>query len=79
MADCTTATYTALSDGLIEVKNRAWYWWTFFNYYQVEGKAKVRSPGNLYVNFGDTSDMDKDPNYKVLMTDYIGYTVVYSC
>ena len=37
MADCTTAKYTAQSDGTIEVRNRAWYWYYFFSYYEVKG------------------------------------------
>ena len=36
-AQCTEAMYALESDGKISVKNRAWYWYTLFNYYEVDG------------------------------------------
>ena len=79
MADCTVATYTLLSDGLIWVKNRSYVWWLGFTYKEIEGKGKEQSPGRIYVNFSKDPNMDKPGNYKVLMTDYTGYSVVYNC
>ena len=84
MATCTTATYTNNSDGTIGVTNRAWYWYYFFSYNVASGKAGIASPGKLTVSFnpfGQTAAdvTGKTPNYNILLTDYTGYSVVYSC
>ena len=84
MATCTTATYTQNSDNTIGVLNRAWYWYYFFSYNTASGIAGIQSPGKLTVSFnpfGQTAAdvTGKTPNYNILFTDYVGYSVVYSC
>ena len=53
--ECTTAIYTPKDAGAkIGVANRAWFWWTGFDYYQVDGSAKCNDDagvGGCYVNF----------------------------
>ena len=79
MIECPTATYTQRSDGNIDVTNRGWTWWTFFSYQTTTGQAKC-SDGKCFVNFNPfNSDLNKDPNYNILLTDYTSYSVVYSC
>ena len=81
MSDCVTATYTAEADSLIGVNNRSWNWWTFFNYQTALGKAKCSNEGKCYVTFNalDTNYDNTNYNYNILMTDYVSYSVVYSC
>ena len=73
---CVTATYTARSDGLIWVRNCGEYG-PFAGC--GTGRAKCYTTGGCYVSFDKKDKMTKDPNYLVLGTDYISYTVVYSC
>ena len=72
-----------MDDGDVKVVNRGWFWWFFFSYYSLEGKARAASNGNgeLAVNFSIFSDerLSGDPNYKILSTDYSTYTLIYSC
>jgi lipocalin len=63
--------------------NRAWYWWFFFSYSKVEGKARCRpADGRCYVNLTpDQSEenLNKDPNFNILFVEYNEYAVIYSC
>ena len=83
MADCVTATYALKANGNISVKNRAWYWFFFFSYYEIEGEAACfpsGGEGGCQVNFAPgEKDMTKEKNYQVLSTDYTNYSIVYSC
>ena len=67
MAECTTATYTLKGNGNLEVKNRAWYRYYFFSYYEIIGEARCFDSGQegaCYVNFAPgEKDMTKDKNY----------------
>ena len=79
---CTTAEYTVsdAANAIINVKNRAWFWWIFFSYYSVNGKAKCyASEGRCVVDFSANPDLEATPDYHVLFTDYDKYSVVYSC
>jgi len=86
--ECTTATYRPRKDKEISVENRAWFWWTFFDYYQVDGSAACNNledgttSGKCYVNFtGDQTRAYEDDlaNYHVVDTDYETFSLVYSC
>lgn len=60
-----------------------WTWWTFFSYYELTGAAKCLD-GSCTVGFpflwgAIPADLTKPPNYHVLGTDYINYSIVYSC
>ena len=80
---CITATYAAMDDGDVKVTNRGWFWWFFFSYYSLDGKARANSNGNgeLAVEFNIFNDdrLSGDPNYYILATDYTSYSLVYSC
>ena len=88
MAECVTAKYTARSDGNIDVYNRGWYWYYFFSYTTANGQAKCDDRGRCVVAFPDLfgnysfTNLDgssKPYNYNVLITDYISFSVVYTC
>ena len=78
---CVTATYTIAdaANGVINVKNRGWYWYFFFSYYFVEGQAKCYAEGRCKVDFSKNKNLDATPNYHVLSTDYTKYSIVYGC
>ena len=80
---CITATYAAMDDGDVKVTNRGWFWWFFFSYYALEGKARASSSGNgqLAVDFNIFNDdrLSEEGTYNILATDYTSYTLVYSC
>ena len=84
MSACGTATYSFIEDepGVIQIYNRGWYWWLFFAYWNLPGRAGEFSPeGKLHVNFNPFGDgnVQLPPNYFILDTDYDSYTVVYAC
>ena len=79
MATCTTATYGERDDGDISVTNRAWLWWFFFRYFEIEGKARCDENGQCRVDFQEGADLEGRTNYNVLSTDYDNYSLVYSC
>ena len=82
--ECTTATYTAMPNTDIEVKNRAWFWWFFFTYFTLTGSATCDTrQAECWVTFnlgGNRPDVTAEKaNYNILETDYDNYTIVYSC
>ena len=78
-SECVTATYTAQADGDITVKNRGQYWGFLWQYISVEGEARCKTDGKCYVSFAENANLDQDPNYLVIDTDYTQYSIVYSC
>ena len=80
---CITATYSSMDDGDVKVVNRGWFWWFFFSYYSIEGKARALSNGNgeLAVDFNIFNDdrLSGASNYNILSTDYTSYALVYAC
>jgi len=81
---CTTATYAALPNTDVEVKNRAWFWWFFFTYFTLTGSATCKdNEAACWVSFniaGNRPDTTSTgPNYNILKTDYDNYTIIYNC
>ena len=77
---CTTATYSPLPNGYIDVVNRAdyWYYW-YYMAFSIHGDAHcpVATEAKCIVDFfGSTGTR---VNYNVLLTDYSTYTVIYAC
>ena len=79
-AECGTARYDLNTDGTIQVRNNAFFWYAFFQYIEVSATGYVQDAnGNLKVAFiGDESSVAKE-NYQVIYTDYTNHAVVYSC
>ncbi|KAK3746056.1 hypothetical protein RRG08_065221 [Elysia crispata] len=86
-SECTSATYTQLSDGVIGVTNEGYIRADVFGRPYVidrsvaEGYAEVpdpNKPAELSVSF-PPSNSNGRINYKVLSTDYDTYAVVFSC
>ena len=83
---CTTAKYTAKSNGDIAIGNRTWVWWFFFSYFNVSGVGKCpSSEGKCWVDVSfwgneDSPDITgRAPNYNVVDTDYDNYILIYNC
>ena len=79
MAECNTATYSTTKDGYLKSVNRAWRWYGMFDYNMQFGIVKCNKNGECYMNTSTDRNMDKESNYKVLMTNYKEYAVVYNC
>ncbi|XP_055889392.1 apolipoprotein D-like [Biomphalaria glabrata] len=87
--DCITAEYTLKPDGTVKVNNSAVrdikiFGKTIFKQpTYIIGEAKVldpSKPADLYVKFPGQPEFDKTrANYLVLDTDYVNYSLVYSC
>ena len=82
--ECTTATYTAMANTDIEVKNRAWFWWFFLTYFTLSGSATcLTTQAECWVTFnlgGNRPDTTAEKaNYNIIQTDYENYTVIYAC
>ena len=76
---CTTAAYSANSNGNINVVNRSYYWPMSFtaDWITAKGQASCSaSAGSCNVGFPSAS---ATPNYNILYTDYTTTSVVYSC
>ena len=82
---CVTATYAEKPNGDIKVTNRGVY--KFIGYRsQADGAARLDRDeqgdptGKLTVDFSRRqTKLDRKPNYNILKTDYVNFSVVYSC
>ncbi|KAJ1526421.1 hypothetical protein ONE63_009555 [Megalurothrips usitatus] len=77
---CSTADYTLQADGKVHVKNAMRFW--LGNDITQEGYAEIASDNGdaeLLVTFQVPIFGKRQANYWVLDTDYVNYSVVYSC
>lgn len=76
---CTTAKYTPLANGNVEVVNRGYYWYALGQYISVDGEASCQSTGEGVCTVNFFGGEKTIPNYYVLDTDYDNYSIVYNC
>ena len=80
-SSCTTATYSVLSSGNVNVVNRCYYWPLSFtaSWVTANGEASCNAAAGACTVGFPAPKAAATPNYNILYTDYTSTAVVYSC